>query len=473
MLKRILLILPICLSSSCKTEHAVSDNEKTINNKDKDKPNIIFILTDDQRWDALGFAGNNIVQTPNMDKLASAGIYFKNAFVTTPISAASRASIFTGLYERTHDYTFGQPNINDQYIKDSYPSLLKGAGYKTGFVGKFGVKVNPGMLDVMFNSIKITSLPYFKQIDGKKTHLVDINGQHAIDFIKENKDDPFCLSLSFWSPHADDGTKEQYFWPESCDDLYIDNNVPIPETADPAFFESHPDFLKSTMNRKRWYWRYDTPDKYQEMVKGYYKMITGVDRVIGRINKVLENEGLSENTVIIFMGDNGYYMGERGYAGKWLMHEQSLRVPMLIYDPRQPKSERTKVVDEMVLNIDVAPTILELAGVKKPGRYQGESLTAFYSNTPESWRTSIFCEHRWANPLIPRTECYRDGTWKYIRYDDHPGFAELYNHKEDINEISNLALDDRYADKIEYYKFKCDSIAGSLLSERVGEDGNK
>ena len=454
-----LLLLPLLFCRKGK----VSDKKDA--NK---KPNIIFILTDDQRWDELGFTGNHIIQTPNMDKLAGSGIYFKNAFVTSPICAASRASIFTGLYERTHNYTFGQPNLNNQYMYESYPALLKKAGYKTSFVGKFGVKVNDGILDSMFNSHIITNYPYFKKVDGKQVHLADINGKHAIDFIKENKNQPFCLSLSFWSPHADDGSKEQYFWPHSCDSLYVNDTIPVPETADPAFFESHPDFLKNTLNRVRWHWRYDTPEKYQQMVKGYYKMISGVDKVIGRILATLEQEGLIENTVIIFMGDNGYFIGERGYAGKWLMYEQSLRVPLFIYDPRQPESNRSKIFEEMVLNIDVTPTILKLAGVEVPKRYQGESLTAFYNQEPVNWRTSIFCEHLWAkNPLIPISECYRDDTWKFIHYKDHPNYVELYNHKEDINETHNLALDKAYADKLEYYKHKCDSIAEKLLEERV------
>lgn len=466
MRKNIVLIAPIFLSLSCGNRQSVKESEEG-------KPNIILILTDDQRWDAIGFAGNEIIETPNMDDLASSGIYFNNAFVTTPISAASRASIFTGLYERTHDYTFGQPNLNDQYMENSYPSLLKKAGYKTGFVGKFGVKVNDGMLDTMFHSNVITNYPYFKVVDGKRMHLADINGQHAIDFIKENKEEPFCLSLSFWSPHADDGSEEQYFWPESCDSLYVGVDIPIPNTADPAFFDSHPEFLKTTMNRKRWHWRYDTPEKYQEMVKGYYRMITGVDKVVGRIRETLEEQGVAENTVIILMGDNGYFIGERGYAGKWLMHEQSLRVPMLIYDPRQPNNERSKTIDEMVLNIDITPTILDLAGVAKPVSYQGESLTAFYRESPEDWRNSIFCEHLWAtNPSIPKTECYRDENWKFIRYEDHPDFIELYNHKKDVNEVRNLALEEGYANKIEYYKFLCDSIASKLLSERFNKDGS-
>ncbi len=459
-----LLITVICLgflsASNCNNEAKHSVVSK--------KPNIIFILTDDQRWDALGFAGNTIIHTPNMDKLAASGLFFKNAFVTTPICAASRASLFTGLYERTHDYTFGKPKLNDQYMYESYPFLMRKAGYQTGFVGKFGVKVNEGIEDSMFNVSKKTAWPYIKEIDGKKIHLADINGNYAIDFIKSHKDQPFCLSLSFWSPHADDDEKEQYFWPSYCDSMYKDIYIPVPATADPSIFNSFPEFLKTTMNRQRWYWRYDTPEKYQKMVKGYYKMISGVDSVIGRIRNTLKEQGLAENTVIIFMGDNGLFLGERGYAGKWLMYEQSIRVPMIIYDPRQPQSSRGKVLEEMVLNVDVAPTILDLAGVNIPERYQGKSLTAFYKGHPEDWRSSIFCEHRLeGNPLLLKTECFRDETWKFIRYEDHPEFVELYNLKEDPNEINNLAFDKKYRSKIEFYSHKCDSTASRLLAQRV------
>lgn len=432
-----------------------------------EKPNIIFILTDDQRWNAAGYAGNPIVKTPYMDNLAGSGIWFQNAFVTTPICAASRASLFTGLYERTHDFTFGKPPLQNHYMYESYPYLLRKSGYRTGFVGKFGVKVNEGIQDSLFDFSVKTFWPYIKEIDGKKVHLADINGDHAIDFIKSSKGHPFCLSLSFWSPHADDGAKEQYFWPEYCDSLYSDLTIPVPETADPDFFNGLPEFLKTTMNRKRWYWRYDTPEKFQDMVKGYYKMISGVDSVIGRIQKSLIEEGIADNTVIILMGDNGYFLDERGYAGKWLMYEQSIRVPLIIFDPRQPIQKRGKSLDEMVLNIDVTPTILEIAGVKIPESYQGNSLTAFYDGTPENWRTSIFCEHRLENnPLLLKTECFRDDTWKFIRYDDTPDYVELYNFKEDINETKNLALDEKYAGKIEYYKHKCDSIAGKLIADR-------
>jgi arylsulfatase A-like enzyme len=431
------------------------------------KPNIIFILTDDQRWDALGYAGNPIIHTPNMDKLAAEGIYFKNAFVTTAICPASRASILTGLYERTHDYTFGKKPLKDDYLFESYPYLLKKAGYRTGFVGKLGVNFHEGIEDSVFNKIDKTFLPYFKEVNGQKKHLADLNGDLAIDFIKSSKDQPFCLSLSFWSPHADDGKEEQYFWPEYVDHLYQDVDIPVHETADPEFFKALPEFLQTSMNRERWFWRFDTPEKHQRMVKGYYKMISAVDSVVSRIRIALDEEGLADNTVIIFMGDNGYFLGERGYAGKWLLHEPSIRVPLIIYDPRLPKSSQGKTFSQTVLNVDVTPTILSLAGVEIPDKYQGENLVSFLGGGPETWRSGFYAEHRLENnPKLLKTEGYRDEEFKFIRYDNYD-YIELYHHKEDKNEKINLALDPRYRDKVAYYSAKCDSIQQVLLDQRV------
>lgn len=453
-----------CILSGCTGSESAQDGSS-----DAKKPNIIYILTDDQSWDALGFAGNDIIYTPNMDRLAAEGVYFHNSFVTTPICAASRASIFTGLFERTHDFTFGKPPVHDEYMLESYPYLLKNAGYRTGFIGKFGIKVNEGILDSLFHYSELTRWPYLKEIDGKQVHLADIAGDHAIDFIRESKEEPFCLSLSFWSPHADDGAVEQYFWPDYVDHLYQDVDIPVHETADPAFFEALPEYLQTTLNRTRWYWRFDTPEKHQQMVKGYYRMVSTVDSVLARIRVSLEEEGIADNTIIIFTSDNGYFLGERGYAGKWLMYDQSIRVPFFIYDPRQPETNRGKRYTEDVLNIDATPTMLELAGVDIPERYQGESLMPFIKGEkPHEWRDGVYTEHRWQNNTdIPLTYGYRDDTWKYIRYDRKPDLIELYNHQQDPDETVNLASLSEYADKLEYYQNICDSIIEQLRSDRV------
>ncbi|WP_162418530.1 sulfatase family protein [Cyclobacterium roseum] len=454
----VLLLVIGCWSCQVPEKEGATEDEK---------PNIIFILTDDQRWDALGFAGNDIIHTPNMDKLAAEGLYFENAFVTTPICAASRASLFTGLYERTHDFTFGKPPLQDAYMANSYPNLLKKAGYRTGFVGKFGVKVNEGIEDSIFHQMDKTFWPYLKEVEGEEVHLADINGDLAIDFINASADRPFCLSLSFWSPHADDGAEEQYFWPEYMDHLYRDVSIPVPETADPSFYDSLPEFLQNTLNRERWYWRYDTPEKHQKMVKGHYRMISTVDSVLSRIRLTLDEAGVADNTVIIFMGDNGYFMGERGYAGKWLLHETSIRVPLIIYDPRQPESKRSKTLSQMVLNVDVTPTILSLAGVTIPDDYQGKSLTPFFEGSPDSWRKGVYLEHRLENnPKLLKTSGYRDEEFKFIRYDDSD-VIELYHHQSDVNEVNNLALEEKYAEKVAYYSTKCDSIVHQLVQKRV------
>ena len=429
------------------------------------RPNIVFILTDDQRWDMLGCAGNPIISTPVVDKIAEKGVRFTNAFVTTPICAASRASILTGLYERTHSFTFKTPPISKAYTDISYPYLLKKAGYRTGFVGKLGVKLEAS-IDSIFSSKKINGFPYWKEVDGKKKYLTDLQGEQAIQFIRESvRQEPFCLSVSFSAPHADDDSKEQYFWPPSLDTLYANVKMPVPATARKEFYDSLPDFLKGTMSRERWYWRFDTPEKFQQMVKGYYRMITAVDQTIGKITDELDRLGIADNTIIIFMGDNGYYLGDRGYADKWLMHDVSIRVPLIIYDPRKNAANK-KTLDQMVLNIDVAATILNLAGVTIPGRMQGKSLLPLMKEDSKYWPDSIFCEHLMDEPQIPNSECIRTEQWKFIRYPKHPEYVELYNLKDDPWEEHNLASEKIYQQKIAQFQTRCDNRIKQLISDR-------
>lgn len=423
------------------------------------RPNIIFLLTDDHRWDAMHCAGNEIIYTPNLDRLALDGIRLPNAFVTTPICAASRASILTGLYERAHTYTFTKPPIPSALLKETYPYLLKKSGYHTGFIGKFGVNVENGWVDSLFDYSKFTAYPYWKDVNGKRIHLTDMHGEYATGFLDSCKPgQPFCLSVSFWAPHAVDESKEQYFWPEWCDTLYQNAVMPVPRTSTPEVFESHPDFIKNSFSRERWYWRFDTPEKYQEMVKGYYRMISGVDAVVGRIRAKLKEKGLADNTIILFMGDNGYFLSDRQLADKWLMYEQSLRVPLLIYDPRVSSGHRGKTPATPGLNIDIDPTILDFAGIPIPESVQGQSLVPLVMGKAVPAREYILFEHLWDFARIPQSECVRSERFKLIRYPQHPGFDEFYDLKKDPDEVHSLIKDPASQTLIGDFTKKLDSL---------------
>jgi arylsulfatase A-like enzyme len=223
-------------------------------------------------------------------------------------------------------------------------------------------------------------------------------------------------------------------------------------------FNRHPDFIRNSFSRERWYWRFDTPEKFQEMVKGHYRMISGVDAVIGRLRKKLEERGLADNTVIIFMGDNGYFYSDRQLAGKWLMYEQSLRVPLIVYDPRLPAQKRGKTTEVPGLNIDVSPTMLELAGLSKPPSVHGQSLVPVLQGNTLNDREFVLFEHLWDFEHIPQSECVRSEQFKYIRYPQHPGFEEFYNLKEDPDEVRNLIAETREQMRIGDYRRRLDSL---------------
>ncbi len=454
-----LLILFLCTTG-------LASGNKKVKKQVWEKPNIIFILTDDQRWDALGYAGNKIIQTPEMDKLAQSGAYFRNAVVSTPICSASRASILSGLHERTHKYTFQTGPIRNEYMADSYPERLKQAGYYTGFFGKFGVNYSgkEQLFDVMDdydrnNQYKDYRGYYYKTLNGDTVHLTRYTGQQALDFIENAPGDkPFCLSLSFSAPHAHDGAPLQYFWQEESGKLYQNMQMPGPELADDKYFLEQPLPVREGFNRLRWTWRYDTPEKYQHSVKGYYRMIYGIDLEISKIRQKLTEKGMDENTVIILMGDNGYFMGERQLAGKWLMYDNSIRVPLIVYDPRVKKH---RDIDEMALNIDVPATIADLAGAKQPGSWQGKSLMPLVTGEEKSFpRDTVLIEHLWEFENIPPSEGLRvDGKWKYLRYVNDKSAEEIYDLETDPNESINKAGSPGYEEILVRFRNKLDELA--------------
>jgi len=442
-----------------------------------ERPNLLFIVTDDQRADMLGVV-NPLLQTPNMDRLANEGVRFENAFVTTPICAASRASLLTGAFERTHGYTFGTPPLAPDFVHQSYPTVLREAGYHTGFIGKFGVNTEEGATDTLFDTfVPLWTDPYFKeQEDGSVRHLTDITADESIAYLRSAElTRPFALTVSFNAPHADDGDERQYIWPEAMDTLYGDTEFPDPPLSDPAFFDALPEFLRdASLNRIRWYWRFDTPEKAQQMTKGYYRMVSGVDAAIGRILDELESLDMAENTVVVLMGDNGYFLGERGYAGKWLPLDLSIRVPIVVFDPRAESRLRGSTPSLPVLNIDLAPTLLDLAGVEVPTTMQGRSLIPLLSGeAPPDWREDFFVEHLLENPDIPKHEGVRGGRFKYARYFEQvPVYEELYDLLADPMETRNLSGDPDYRDVLEELRRRTDELrdeyGGAFVSAGEG-----
>lgn len=416
------------------------------------RPNIVFFLTDDQQADALGCYGNSIIQTPHVDALAKTGVAFDKAFVTTAICMTSRASILTGQYAARHGiHGFRQP-LSEEQFSQSYPAILKRSGYRIAHVGKWHLDAPPeGEYDFL-KWFRGTGW-FYENGDRKNPHLTGRLGDDALEFLDgEDASQPFCLTVAFKAPHVQDQWANQFPYDRADPRLvalYRNETIPDPRLNQPEFFDALPDFLRDSENRIRWGIRFVTPSRYQRSVKNYYRLLSGVDREVGRVVAKLKEKGLADNTIIIYASDHGYYLGERGFAGKWFAHEVSMRIPLIIHDPRAASSRHGKRFDQVALNIDIAPTILGLAGLKKPDGMQGESLLPVLGGQTEGWRTEFFYEHR-LNTFrgIPQSEGVRTPEWKYIRWmawdtpvDESPSalHEELYDLRKDPDEAHNLA----------------------------------
>lgn len=416
-----------------------------------EKPlNILILYADDWRNDTLGCAGNPIVLTPNLDNLAKKGIRFSHNYVTTSICGVSRANLLTGQWMSRHgNQAFAMFKTP---WEQTFPGLLRKNGYYTGHVGKWHNGVFPK--DKYDFGKSYSGNHWIKNSTGEMIHVTKKNQIDAIEFLDlKPSDKPFLLTVAFFATHAVDGNPKQYLpQPESME-FYKNITIPIPKTATDEHFRKLPAFIANEKNegRNRWHWRFDTPEKYQEYMKNYYRLATEVDDTCGKIIADLEKRKLLDSTLVIFTTDNGYFHGEHGLADKWYPYQESIRVPLIILDPRMAKSNAGSINDEITLNVDLAPTILNASKVEIPKTMQGRDLSPLYlEKSITSWRKEFFYEHAIIKnkEFIPASEALVQKNIKYIYWPDY-ATEELYDLTKDPFEEINVIQNENYKDILE------------------------
>ncbi|MEM6470101.1 MAG: sulfatase-like hydrolase/transferase [Planctomycetota bacterium] len=426
---------------------------------DDRSPNIIFFFADDQTSSSLGCYGNQVVQTPTIDSLAERGVRFDNMFVSHSICWVSRTTILTGMFGRSYGTSANPELARPDVVNELFSDLLRQRGYRTGYFGKWHAKMPKGYRpqDHFDEFEAIGRNPYYKRMpDGTLRHETELIIDRGIEFIESQpKGKPFSLNLWFNACHAEDKDRRpgigHFPWPRTADAFYEDITFEPPRLSDPAIFDALPECLRTTINRQRFFWRWNSESKYQQNMRAYYRMATGIDQGIARLLGVLEENGIADNTIIVYSADNGYHMGNRGLAGKWSHFEESLRVPLIVYDPRAKNPG--KVVDEIALNVDLPATFLDWGGVDLPERYQGRSLVpvldaAESGESVGDWRSDSFHEHFAVRNRIPAFEGIRSDRFKYAHYFDND-VEFLHDLKNDPDELINLVDDPDHRDVLQ------------------------
>ena len=404
--------------------------------------NILVLLADDWRYDTLGVAGHPVVKTPNLDRLAGEGLRFTHGCVSTAICGVSRASLFTGQWMSRH----GNPAflMFKTPWAETYPGLLRTNGYFVGHVGKWHNGKFPAANFDFGRAYSGTH--WIKEKDGTKIHVTQKNENDSLEFLRTRpRDKPFCLTLAFFATHAEDNNPLQFLPQPQSMALYQDVTIPVPSNATDESFRRLPPFIANEKNegRVRWHWRFDSPEKYQSMMKNYYRLATEVDTTCGRVLAELKQQGLLDNTLVIFTGDNGYYHAEHGLADKWYPHQESIRVPLIVRDPRQSAARRGQTNDDFVLNVDLAPTILAAAKIAAPPTMQGRDLAPLYlAPQKPAWRTEFFYEHATIKNtnFIPSSEALVRKDWKYFYWPDFK-VEQLFHVSADPREENDLIAD--------------------------------
>lgn len=423
------------------------------------RPNVLFILCDDLRPDALGCYGSAHVRTPNIDAIAADGVRFANAFCTTSLCSPSRASILTGLYASRH-------GVRDNFTElpanlPHWPGKLQAAGYQTAYLGKWHMGENndaprPGFDWFVTHKGQGKYFDTEWNINGQRretpkgyyTHVVT---DYALDWLKQRpKDRPWALSIGQKAPHSFYFPEEKYA--HTFDGVRVDYPASAFNLAD------KPEWIRQRL--RTWHgiygplfeWRKNFPDDRPEavkdfaaMVRAYWGTVLSVDDSVGRLVAYLKASGQYENTVIIFMGDNGLLEGEHGMVDKRTMHEASIRIPIIARGPGLPAG---RVEKGQVLAMDIAPSVLDLCGAPALEKIQGRSWRALANGRDPAWRTAWFYEYNYEKqfPYTPNIRGIRTDAWKYIRYPHGDGspdrhLHELYHLATDPQETHNLIRD--------------------------------
>ncbi|GAB5562389.1 MAG: sulfatase [Synoicihabitans sp.] len=469
---------------------------------DDSRPNIIVLLADDLRYDALEFTGHPVMKTPHLNTLAKNGVFFNRAFVTSSMCTPSRTSILTGQYDGRHGVTFGSKTVmTEQAFQKTYPAILRENGYLLGWVGKnhtpvgksgdtygFGTGVMESYFDFWYgNHNNMGFYPKERHDvyrDSSHDTQVEIMREAVLGFLEGDPptvggaatlpgrpdEQPFVLLINYNVPHfvGTGSMRQRDTDPELYRSVYRDRmeDLPIPETFvvyDEIVSPRHPPHVYANRYLRGYDFTKSRAALRERLVRET-QTVSGIDVMVGEITATLRQLGLAENTIIIFASDHGIQYGEHGLGGKTLLYEESMRIPLVIHDPRIPETHRQSQRSQFALSIDIAPTVLELAGLEIPDHMQGRSLVPLLSHDSEvenlNWRSSIFLESTTIVQGYPAMEAVRTDRFKYIRYFDRkkqyplhadalmasirgeePIFEELFDLQNDPQERQNLASD--------------------------------
>jgi arylsulfatase A-like enzyme len=490
-----------------------------------ERPNFVFILTDDHNFRDLGCNGNELIETPNIDRLAVRGARFTSGHITSAICTPSRVSILLSQFERKHGVNFNSgTSVAPEAWNNAYPVILRNNGYYTGYIGKNHSPVgeggyNSGLMEESFDYWyaghgHLTFYPkgpheiFRASIHDTQVEILDegmtdfLGRKHTLagaeHFLASRpKDQPFCLSLCLNVPHGSStrSMKLKESDPELYRTAYRGIDIPMPEhyiARQDIKTPKLPPQIHFADERQTSYDSVNTPEDNRERIIRTLQTVTGVDRLVGNLLDALKKQGLDENTIIIFSSDHGLFFGEHGLGGKALCYEVCTRVPFIIYDPNAPEYAKGMVSDELVQSIDIAPTMLDYAGIAIPDTFQGKSIRDLVGGKDAPVRDYLFTENLWSTHFgNPRCESVQDKEWKYIRYyknnnlrasakisiarqlginqndilygvhdpdialyrtfvegplSGEPAvYEELYNVKRDPGETTNLALDNQYS----------------------------